>query len=80
MSHVILVRNATNMLKTLRKLNFAKIIEICLNVLDRENGIASSLTSMQVFKHCDSTGFIHTLKKNLQHSYFKLRNDVAQRR
>ena len=64
MSHFTQVKNATNKLKTLRKLNFAKIIEIYLNVVDRENGIASSLTSMQVFKHCDSTGFIHTLKKN----------------
>ena len=52
--------------------NFAKIIEICLNVLDRENGIASSLTSMQVFKHCDSTGFIHTLKKNVNFTTFLL--------
>ena len=63
MSHFTQIKNATNKLKTLKKLNFAKIIEIYLNVLDRENGIASSLTSMQVFKHCDSTGFIHTLKK-----------------
>ena len=65
MSHFTQIKNATNKLKTLRKLNFAKIIEIYLNVVDRENGIASSLNSMQVFKHCDSTGFIHTLKKKI---------------